>query len=131
MFFFFFFSSRRRHTRSLCDWSSDVCSSDLELVAVRPPQALERRPGLARGRDELPLVDADRTGAGRRLGGRILRAAGGADEGRHEGRITHPALRYATAGTTKRVCRTMPFHALILGRPGSSLRYGRDDLRFM
>src|SRR5215211_5850756 len=29
MIFFFFFSSRRRHTRSLCDWSSDVCSSDL------------------------------------------------------------------------------------------------------
>src|SRR5260221_4686345 len=27
--FMFFFSSRRRHTRSLCDWSSDVCSSDL------------------------------------------------------------------------------------------------------
>src|SRR6266496_4094595 len=26
---FFFFSSRRRHTRSLRDWSSDVCSSDL------------------------------------------------------------------------------------------------------
>src|SRR5260221_8519953 len=30
----FFFSSRRRHTRSLCDWSSDVCSSDL----ARPAQ---------------------------------------------------------------------------------------------
>src|SRR5260370_30697649 len=28
-FFFFFFSSRRRHTRFKCDWSSDVCSSDL------------------------------------------------------------------------------------------------------
>src|SRR6266403_4329903 len=28
-FQFFFFSSRRRHTRSLRDWSSDVCSSDL------------------------------------------------------------------------------------------------------
>src|SRR5689334_24772841 len=28
-FFFFFFSSRRRHTRWHCDWSSDVCSSDL------------------------------------------------------------------------------------------------------
>src|SRR2546427_10778782 len=27
--FFFFFSSRRRHTRFDCDWSSDVCSSDL------------------------------------------------------------------------------------------------------
>src|SRR5690349_23362942 len=29
LWFFFFFSSRRRHTRSLRDWSSDVCSSDL------------------------------------------------------------------------------------------------------
>src|SRR5438477_8166298 len=28
----FFFSSRRRHTRLTCDWSSDVCSSDLILV---------------------------------------------------------------------------------------------------
>src|SRR5699024_1185926 len=27
---FFLFSSRRRHTRSKRDWSSDVCSSDLE-----------------------------------------------------------------------------------------------------
>src|SRR6266536_3877068 len=27
---FFFFSSRRRHTISTRDWSSDVCSSDLE-----------------------------------------------------------------------------------------------------
>src|SRR2546430_9560158 len=26
---YFFFSSRRRHTRFDCDWSSDVCSSDL------------------------------------------------------------------------------------------------------
>src|SRR2546430_13341002 len=29
LWFFFFFSSRRRHTRFDCDWSSDVCSSDL------------------------------------------------------------------------------------------------------
>src|SRR5256885_8582667 len=28
----FFFSSRRRHTRLQGDWSSDVCSSDLELL---------------------------------------------------------------------------------------------------
>src|SRR2546430_9854448 len=28
----FFFSSRRRHTRFDCDWSSDVCSSDLLLA---------------------------------------------------------------------------------------------------
>ena len=31
LFLFFFFSSRRRHTRYIGDWSSDVCSSDLEL----------------------------------------------------------------------------------------------------
>src|SRR6266571_7825021 len=30
---FFFFSSRRRHTRLTCDWSSDVCSSDLADLA--------------------------------------------------------------------------------------------------
>src|SRR2546430_6259048 len=30
----FFFSSRRRHTRFDCDWSSDVCSSDLAARAV-------------------------------------------------------------------------------------------------
>src|SRR5256885_1246607 len=29
IYFFFFFSSRRRHTRLQGDWSSDVCSSDL------------------------------------------------------------------------------------------------------
>src|SRR2546430_6687242 len=33
---FFFFSSRRRHTRFDCDWSSDVCSSDLvQEAAIR------------------------------------------------------------------------------------------------
>src|SRR2546429_9194750 len=32
---FFFFSSRRRHTRCSRDWSSDVCSSDLFVVAPR------------------------------------------------------------------------------------------------
>src|SRR5260221_283428 len=48
---FFFFSSRRRHTRSLCDWSSDVCSSDLPyedmgyyIVGVQlPPGATTER----------------------------------------------------------------------------------------
>src|SRR5690348_17588322 len=40
-FFFFFFSSRRRHTRWTGDWSSDVCSSDLEaldLLVVASPR---------------------------------------------------------------------------------------------
>src|SRR2546430_6472585 len=32
-----FFSSRRRHTRFDCDWSSDVCSSDLGGALARAP----------------------------------------------------------------------------------------------
>src|SRR5690242_21943346 len=36
-----FFSSRRRHTRLTCDWSSDVCSSD--LVADSPDSSKRQR----------------------------------------------------------------------------------------
>src|SRR5438132_2176752 len=43
LFFFFFFSSRRRHTRSLCDWSSDVCSSDLDFTyKIRSQKSIDR-----------------------------------------------------------------------------------------
>src|SRR5256885_215089 len=42
----FFFSSRRRHTRLQGDWSSDVCSSDLEQPALQRIAAQEQ--GLAR-----------------------------------------------------------------------------------
>src|SRR6516164_6649471 len=31
----FFFSSRRRHTRWNCEWSSDVCSSDLGFNRIQ------------------------------------------------------------------------------------------------
>src|SRR6266853_4635131 len=37
LIFFFFFSSRRRHTRFDCDWSSDVCSSDLRILVLTGP----------------------------------------------------------------------------------------------
>src|SRR5256886_4179238 len=37
--YFFFFSSRRRHTRFDCDWSSDVCSSDLSIGSDTPTYA--------------------------------------------------------------------------------------------
>src|SRR5256886_13665948 len=36
----FFFSSRRRHTRFDCDWSSDVCSSDLPLTHFKKIRVL-------------------------------------------------------------------------------------------
>src|SRR3712207_8482792 len=38
----FFFSSRRRHTRYWRDWSSDVCSSDLEAGIVYNAKQYEK-----------------------------------------------------------------------------------------
>src|SRR2546430_10203486 len=37
----FVFSSRRRHTRFDCDWSSDVCSSDLPYDAMITPEYVD------------------------------------------------------------------------------------------
>src|SRR5215204_7170843 len=53
--FLLFFSSRRRHTRSLCDWSSDVCSSDLPSRAKAEAAGLKVLPvaqAAAEGRSE-------------------------------------------------------------------------------
>src|SRR6266446_7409548 len=47
IYLIFFFSSRRRHTRLQGDWSSDVCSSDLERAEKREHGGIER-----------PLVEA-------------------------------------------------------------------------
>src|SRR5580698_3730778 len=49
---FFFFSSRRRHTRLTCDWSSDVCSSDLvgPLPADYDPKEDKIERGTANGK---------------------------------------------------------------------------------
>src|SRR5439155_12371709 len=52
-FFDFFFSSRRRHTRWPRDWSSDVCSSDLEQGehgSGRPARVVEELPDVRRER---------------------------------------------------------------------------------
>src|SRR2546430_1656167 len=60
MYVFFFFSSRRRHTRFDCDWSSDVCSSDL---SHRTPSGPDCERG-ARRRDNRyhPCVHMDDDG---------------------------------------------------------------------
>src|SRR5204863_5747424 len=70
-----FFSSRRRHTRSLRDWSSDVCSSDLRdvqhervvleqrgIVDVRR-RSRGRENDQVRGREKLNDVGNDRDGS--------------------------------------------------------------------
>src|SRR3989449_3135448 len=60
----FFFSSRRRHTRCSRDWSSDVCSSDLD-----DDRAVHRRPGRA-----APDVPCAARAAGCLAGGGLMAA---------------------------------------------------------
>src|SRR5207249_9762844 len=43
LYIVFFFSSRRRHTRSKRDWSSDVCSSDLNPRHPHTPNRFSTR----------------------------------------------------------------------------------------
>src|SRR5690606_40740379 len=60
---YFFFSSRRRHTRFSRDWSSDVCSSDLENLrrVVHPQEQHDRGGDRAEGEFEIPpVLDVDR-----------------------------------------------------------------------
>src|SRR2546427_56747 len=53
---FFFFSSRRRHTRFDCDWSSDVCSSDLIDTAQVARQEVAHGVADARAVDHAALA---------------------------------------------------------------------------
>src|SRR5215204_3763658 len=108
-FFFFFFSSRRRHTRSLCDWSSDVCSSDLvgrpgthRCTIRRQATMCAKRSALTRsgtrvhgtavanppdhsGGGLAPLRSEAHTGAGQRPGGRGPRVQEGGGVRRRDG----------------------------------------------
>src|SRR5207237_5973379 len=77
----FFFSSRRRHTRFKCDWSSDVCSSDLrrrldEILAKHTGQDLEK---VARDTERDYFMSAEERSEERRVG-KECRLRGSADE---------------------------------------------------
>src|SRR3954469_26080656 len=66
---FFFFSSRRRHTRSLRDWSSDVCSSDLpagQRIARQNLGDQQRRVGAGGAGDRKSGVEGKRGDLGGR-----------------------------------------------------------------
>src|SRR5471030_2466127 len=54
---FFFFSSRRRHTRCLSDWSSDVCSSDLDRSGH--PNPVPRVTGKVRRKHPVEVRDLE------------------------------------------------------------------------
>src|SRR5205085_4569520 len=99
----FFFSSRRRHTRFDCDWSSDVCSSDL----------LRRRQDPGRGAQ----VFARAEGAGEAAESRIRSAL--------------PGQHKAAARTTYEPCVVLA--RLVRSeerRVGKGLRIRRDAVRY-
>src|SRR6266481_1785396 len=98
--FFFFFSSRRRHTMWNCDWSSDVCSSDLG-----------DRHGLGGNADgRASLADGGHAGADRQLAGDEI---GTARRAARLGIVIGKA--HAFAGELVKVWRPAGHHALMIG----------------
>src|SRR6266481_1690863 len=115
---FFFFSSRRRHTRWNCDWSSDVCSSDLgryrTLRAEVEAARMARGRGGRRGRS---VVEAEpgRLALVRRKSGATLGLICGVDRRRHrtlvQVRLPHGSTVQMKEGNIKRVFwQTPPLH---------------------
>src|SRR3989454_2094476 len=93
--YYFFFSSRRRHTRLQGDWSSDVCSSDLQLRQAHEP--LPALPGL---RDSLPVGRQIRLPDGERQG--PDRAALSVFRGRSPFQASHPPYVHGPQAFTRR-----------------------------
>src|SRR5438094_5859852 len=77
-FIFFFFSSRRRHTRSYGDWSSDVCSSDLDADTYGPQGVADELGdgGVHQVRRDLAGIEAVRVACLREEPLRLLRIIG-------------------------------------------------------
>src|SRR3712207_8605354 len=74
----FVFSSRRRHTRYWRDWSSDVCSSDLLVLARKlgvPVKWIEDRSenhlAITHGRGQVQYIELAATSEGKILGMRV------------------------------------------------------------
>src|SRR5437870_13765561 len=99
----FFFSSRRRHTRWPRDWSSDVCSSDLDLPVTITSST--RRAGLVpagsvrasmvTGRSARPNTSAcDRTRSEERRVGKECRTRWSPDHGKKKDNKIHKHVQY-------------------------------------
>src|SRR5438477_830434 len=74
---FFFFSSRRRHTRLTCDWSSDVCSSDLQARSYLRLVGVEQLVDAGEPGAALPGAQVAEVGAGLAADGQPSQGAGG------------------------------------------------------
>src|SRR5260370_42587029 len=88
---FFFFSSRRRHTRFKCDWSSDVCSSDLICTGLAGGRTFGRAgPGTCQRASGHLHGSYRRGGGGRAAGrGRVEISGGAGSLKKKKKEITH------------------------------------------
>src|SRR2546427_13259713 len=108
----FFFSSRRRHTRFDCDWSSDVCSSDLlglkdrvALVAASS-QGIGKAVAMALAREGTKLAICARTVAAISAAADEIRAATGVEVLARPTDVTdYDAVRRLVAETRERSWR--------------------------
>src|SRR2546430_13529584 len=80
---FFFFSSRRRHTRFDCDWSSDVCSSDLSVCfpEMASVGSSHNRPTSAEDHEEALLLGCPPIGRSDREWRAVRESSSGEKEG--------------------------------------------------
>src|SRR6266487_2390197 len=134
----FFFSSRRRHTRWTGDWSSDVCSSDLDLAYVLAgddgvdthPRRLAGSPRSKQrvdpGNDIAPSVGAMAGGTEPVVGDRI----GGVQRYRHGvGAHVDNLCCHVLLAEPDAVCAQHDLHTSILDRL-DHVEHGRPDQRF-
>src|SRR5262245_19547232 len=105
-FFFFFFSSRRRHTRCLSDWSSDVCSSDLDGGGCQRTMSADAGPAVrlcSKRRHHLQACNCSRRDLQHDAGGHVLWRSQREREGPLRQYLVHryPQGRRSAAGTRK------------------------------
>src|SRR3712207_7499347 len=84
---FFFFSSRRRHTRYWRDWSSDVCSSDLNAVAKAWLTTVTDAASLTTAQASLATTITAAAEAGRNASGSTFTLTTGLDTRSEERRV--------------------------------------------
>src|SRR5205085_8444256 len=97
----FFFSSRRRHTRFDCDWSSDVCSSDLSWAArdLHDGPPIASRPARSQARAQPSRIWAGGASDVGELGPAALQeAAFGGVDGEGDGAVVGCLGRPGVAG---------------------------------
>src|SRR2546430_6074336 len=125
MRFIFFFSSRRRHTRFDCDWSSDVCSSDLNLEDISAPRCFDIETRLQKDL-EIPVFHDDQHGTAVVVLAALLNALKIVKKRMGDVRIVFTGAGASGIATAKLLMRAGAKHIIACDRAGALYR-GRTD----